>query len=243
MVKAADDKKKNKKADVAGGNDKKKAKKSDDTKTKAAYPTSKATLAADAARWRAKKRDDGEKKLLDVDFFGRGTVAVCKDLLGKVLTVGDKSAYIIETEAYRADEEEAAHGYTSRATKGRGTRAELVWGAPAVFYVYSIHQCCALDFTCEPAGVSGCALIRAVRNVETGEAIYGPGRVCAHFGITVASHNGVFMAQAERKDVSAAHAAKRCFVSDHGVDAGAVKAGPRVGISKAKDLQWRFTCE
>lgn len=235
-----------KSADAAGGSDsKKKAKKSDASKTKAMYPTSKATLAADAARWRAKKRDGGEQeaKLLDVDFFARGTVDVCKGLLGKVLTVGNKSAYIIETEAYRADEEEAAHGYPSRATKGRGTRAELVWGAPAVFYVYSIHQCCALDFTCEPSGVSGCALIRAVRSVETGEAIYGPGRVCAHFGITVASHNGVFMAQAGRKDISEEHAAKRCFVSDHGVDPGAIKAGPRVGISKAKDLQWRFTCD
>lgn len=238
-------------------------KKSSVETTKANYMTSKVALAAASARWRAKHaeavnnnpnyNDDDEKQRLPPSFFDKHSVDVSKALLGKKLTVGVKRVYITETEAYRADEEPAAHGYTHRATKAKGKRGELVFGPSGTLYVYQIHQVHALDIVAEPQGTAGCVLIRSVVDCATGEIVNGPGRVCKHLGLTTQSHNGTKLLNQVATDDGGATAAaavsdadkkKSCFVSA-GVDVAPddITIGKRVGISKAQDLLWRFSCQ
>ncbi|GEM_PF-6233789 len=55
-------------------------------------------------------------KRLEKDFFAQDSVRVAKELLGKVLRVGECSVRIVETEAYRADKASHAFTKTKRST-------------------------------------------------------------------------------------------------------------------------------
>lgn len=165
------------------------------------------------------------------DLLTGDIVAAARALVGATLLVDGVGGRIVETEAYHF-EEPASHSY-----RGPTPRNDAMYLGPGHAYVYrsyGIHWC--LNFT----GVPGAAvLIRAIEP-EIGVAAMqlrrglseprllasGPGRLCAALGIEI-SHDG------RRLDA----APFAVTLPDAPVD---LLVGPRIGITKAADLPWRF---
>jgi DNA-3-methyladenine glycosylase len=173
-------------------------------------------------------------RLLRRPFFARDVHAVARDLIGATFLFRGVGGRIVEVEAYHHTEP-AAHSYN-----GQTPRNAVMFGPPGYAYVYrsyGIHWC--VNFVCEEEGSASAVLIRAVEPTEGIAAMRrrrglkderllcaGPGRVCQALGITDA-HNGLaldappFALTARAEDIP-------------------VATGPRIGITKAADLPWRY---
>jgi DNA-3-methyladenine glycosylase len=167
-------------------------------------------------------------------FFARDVHAVARDLIGATLLFKGAGGRIVEVEAYHHTDP-AAHSYN-----GKTPRNAVMFGPPGYVYVYrsyGIHWC--VNFVCEEDGSASAVLIRAVEPAEGIAAMRrrrglkderllcsGPGRVCEALGITGA-HNGLPLDRAPFE----------LRPRDGDV---AVATGPRIGITKAADLPWRF---
>jgi DNA-3-methyladenine glycosylase len=174
---------------------------------------------------------------LPPDFYERAVLEVARDLIGCVVSCGDSAGVIVETEAYHHSEP-ACHAFV-----GVTPRTGVLFGPPGVAYVYrsyGIHAC--LNAVSEPPGIGAAVLIRALeplrgieamrarRGVDRLESLCsGPGKLTQALGITLA-HNG--------SDLSKGPVVfSEPPPSWSGVP---VTAGPRVGITKAAELPWRF---
>jgi DNA-3-methyladenine glycosylase len=139
--------------------------------------------------------------ILQRPFYQRDTIAVSKDLLGKILvhesSQGTTSGRIVETEAYRGPEDQAAHSSGGRRT----ARNEIMFGQKGrayVYFIYGLYYC----FNVTAGSVSGmpeAVLIRALEPV-TGKDIMakrrsiakartknltnGPSKLCIAMGIS-----------------------------------------------------------
>lgn len=169
--------------------------------------------------------------------FSAPSHEVARQLIGTVLLVDRVGGRIVETEAY-SQEDAASHSFT-----GPSPRNAAMFGPPGHAYVYrsyGIHWC--LNFVCREAGHGAGVLIRALeplagleqmvqrRGLDTHRLLCaGPGRLCQALGIT-AAHNGLDL-QAPPFALLPAEAPV------------AVVTGPRIGISKAIDVPWRFGLE
>ncbi len=157
-------------------------------------------------------------------FYGRPTVLVAKELLGKVLRVRDgrvwRSGIIVEDEAY-VDDDPANHAY-----RGPNRRNQSMFKEPGAVYVYRNHQVyCVNAVTTEGEAV----LIRSLQPLENVSlSTMGPGRLCRSLGITKERHDGLSFTGGEIQIV------------DH--DMGTIEVGvsERIGISKAKEKPLRF---
>ena len=141
---------------------------------------------------------------------------------------------IVETEAYGADDP-ASHSFA-----GMTQRNAAMFGAPGHAYVYrsyGIHWC--LNFVCGQQGVGEAVLIRALAPEEGIETMRsrrgmdelrllcaGPGRLAQALGIGGA-HNALPLTAPP-------------FLLRARQGRPKLVTGPRIGISKAKDLPWRF---
>jgi DNA-3-methyladenine glycosylase len=150
------------------------------------------------------------------------------------LLVGGIGGVIVEVEAYHHTEP-AAHSY-----RGRTPRNAVMFGPAGVAYVYrsyGIHWC--LNFVCEREGSAAAVLLRALQPVEglakmrrrrgvRDERLLcsGPGRLCEALSVTHA-HNG---RRLDRPPF--ALFARACAVE--------VATGPRIGLTKAVELPWRY---
>ena len=168
--------------------------------------------------------------------FHAPSVEVARALIGASLYVDGVGGRIVETEAY--DESEPA----SHTFGGRTARNAVMFGVPGRAYVYrsyGLHWC--LNFVCMPRGHGAGVLLRALEPTQGIEAMRerrgtddprllcsGPGRLCQALGVTHAV-NGLRL---DRKPF-------RVVAADAGV-APAVAAGTRIGISKSRELPWRF---
>lgn len=128
----------------------------------------------------APRRDGAGNKQLPREFYDRDTVLVAKELLGKLLVVGDRVGRIVETEAYLGPHDRAAHS-----ARGRTARNAVMFGPPGrayVYFIYGMYHC--LNVVTEPAGHAAAVLIRALEPVAhiTGPT-NGPGRLCRALGI------------------------------------------------------------
>jgi len=167
-------------------------------------------------------------------FFARSVHAVAPDLIGATLLFKGVGGKIVEVEAYHHTDP-AAHSFG-----GQTARNAVMFGPPGFAYVYrsyGIHWC--LNFVCEQEGSASAVLIRALRPTSglatmrrrrglDDERLLcaGPGRLCEALGITGA-HNGL--------------ALDRPPFALHGrTDDIKTISGPRVGLSKAADLPWRY---
>ena len=163
-------------------------------------------------------------------FFQDDTVKVAKKLLGTKLVYDGCAGIIVETEAYKTDA--ASHAVT-RPRKGSLLRE--TYGAIYVYFIYGMYHC--LNFTTEKNGV-GAVLIRAVEPItgldkmkrrrktrDVYNLASGPGKVCQAFGINMAV-NG------ETVGSSIKLAPRTRPVK--------IAKSPRIGISKAKQFEWRF---
>ncbi|SEH14830.1 DNA-3-methyladenine glycosylase [Thermoleophilum album] len=171
-------------------------------------------------------------------FYARDVLVVARELLGCLLQVGDTLGRIVETEAYH-QREPACHGHN-----GRTPRCRSLFGPPGTAYVYrayGIHRC--FNVVCEDEGVGAAVLVRAVeplagiaamrkrRGVERLEDLCsGPGKLCQAFAIEL-EHDGTSLVDGPI----------RLFALEGGRPrASAIVAAPRIGISRAVDLPWRF---
>ena len=123
-------------------------------------------------------------------FYARDPRLVAPDLLGALLVHGECVGRIVETEAYLAQGDPAAHAF-----RGHTPRTEVLFGPPGHAYVYRTRQHHCLNVAVQEVGVPGCVLVRAVEAVA-GEALMrrrrgptaarlaaGPGNLCKALGI------------------------------------------------------------
>ncbi len=167
-------------------------------------------------------------------FFDRSVHQVAPELIGATLLFNGVGGIIVEVEAYHHTEP-AAHSYN-----GPTPRNAVMFGPAGYAYVYrayGIHWC--VNFVCEGMGSASAVLMRAIeptaglatmhRRRRTADArllCSGPGRLTEALGITHA-HNGL--------PLDAAPFELRERTGD--VE---VVTGPRIGLTKAVDLPWRY---
>ena len=174
---------------------------------------------------------------LDAAFYDRPVLEVARDLVGCVVRHGRTAGVIVETEAYHHSEP-ACHAYV-----GLTPRTATLYGPPGVAYVYRSYGIHALlNAVCEPEGEGAAVLIRALEpldgiaemrarrgpHLRVEELCSGPGKLTQALGIGL-DLNGTSLADGPvRFGPPAARPAVELAV------------GPRVGITKAVDLPWRF---
>ena len=176
-------------------------------------------------------------RLLDEAFFAHSVHDVARDLIGCSLTYGGVGGTIVETESYHRDDP-ACHAYG-----GPTPRSSILWGRPGrayVYFSYGIHS--LLNAVAEPEGEAAAVLIRALeprwgieamrerRGREAArELCSGPGKLTEALGVGL-EDNGRSLLEAPF-EVRAAPP-----------DAPAVEVttAPRIGITKAAELPWRF---
>ncbi len=173
------------------------------------------------------------RRLAGID-FAAPSHEVARALIGVTLLVDGVGGRIVETEAYDR-EDPASHSHA-----GPTSRNASMFGPPGHAYVYrsyGIHWC--LNLVCREAGHGAGVLIRAIepthglarmrerRGLEDIRLLCsGPGRVGQALGITRALDGHAL--DEPPFELRAA-----------GVPAQ-VAVGPRIGISKAVDVLWRF---
>jgi DNA-3-methyladenine glycosylase len=182
----------------------------------------------------AKPKKSLKDRQLAAGFFARSVHEVAPDLIGAAFFVDGIGGPIVEVEAYRQSDP-AAHSYG-----GPTARNAVMFGPPGRVYVYrsyGIHWC--VNFVCEAEDSASAVLIRALmpttgvaamrrrRGVKDERLLCsGPGRLCEALAITDAL-NGVALDRAPFA----------LFARTAPVE---IVAGPRIGISKAVDLPWRY---
>lgn len=165
-------------------------------------------------------------------FFDREVVAVARDLIGIELLVEEVGGIIVETEAY-SSLEPASHSFA-----GSTGRNRVMFGEPGHAYVYrsyGIHWC--LNFVCRRGDAvliraldpkSGIDIMRRRRRLDSPKLLCsGPGRLTEALAVDK-RHDGLPL-----------------NVPPFGLQRiGAaelpIATGPRIGISKAIELPWRF---
>jgi DNA-3-methyladenine glycosylase len=173
-------------------------------------------------------------KRLTKSFFNRSVHEVAPDLIGATLLFNGVGGRLVEVEAYHHTEP-AAHSFG-----GQTARNAVMFGPAGYVYVYrsyGLHWC--LNFVCEPKGSAAAVLIRAIEPTEglatmrrrrglSEERLLcsGPGRLCEALGITV-QQNGLALDTPPFA----------LFARQGAVE---VEAGPRIGITKAAELPWRY---
>jgi DNA-3-methyladenine glycosylase len=160
---------------------------------------------------------------------------VAPDLIGAEFTFDGVGGIIVEVEAYD-HEDPASHSFGNRRS-ARNASMFLGGGHAYVYRSYGIHWC--VNFVCEPEGSASAVLIRALmptaglaamrrrRGVADERLLCsGPGRLCQALAITGA-HNGAALDQPPFA----------LFAPAAPVE---IVAGPRIGITRAADLPWRY---
>lgn len=159
---------------------------------------------------------------------------VARELIGATFTVDNVGGVIVETEAYD-QKDPASHTFV-----GLTKRNAAMFGPPGCAYVYrsyGLHWC--LNFVCGEEGHGAGVLIRAIepifeidvmrerRNLQNERLLCaGPGRVGQALAISPL-YNGLPLNELPFNLLPATEP----------VD---VIHGPRIGISKAMDVPWRF---
>ncbi|MGQ0732867.1 MAG: DNA-3-methyladenine glycosylase [Acidobacteriota bacterium] len=188
--------------------------------------------------------------ILPEAFYARPTLAVARDLVGKILVhqahQGTTSGRIVEVEAYIGEEDPACH-----AAAGQTARNAPLYGPPGRAYVYlnyGLHH--LVNAVTEARGRPAAVLIRALEPIDglplmrvrrakapwrRGKPVpadhdlcRGPGNLTAALGITLAD-NRVPLTRG------------RLVVEDAGGPMSPVSWGPRIGIRVGEDRLWRCT--
>ncbi|MDP2710062.1 MAG: DNA-3-methyladenine glycosylase [Solirubrobacteraceae bacterium] len=158
-------------------------------------------------------------------------------LVGCTITHGACSGVIVETEAYH-DSEPACHAFV-----GVTPRTQTLFEAPGIAYVYRSYGIHALlNVVVEPAGVGAAVLIRALQP-RTGERLMarrrggerltelcsGPGKLTQALGIGLQLNATPLLGGPIELGPPPGHE-----------DPPRLVVGPRIGITRATELPWRF---
>jgi DNA-3-methyladenine glycosylase len=201
-------------------------------------------------------------QLLPREFFARPATQVAPDLLGCVLAhqtaEGLVAVRLTEVEAYAGESDPASHAF-----RGRTARNAVMYGPPGhayVYFTYGMHFC--VNLVCEGEGEPSAVLLRSGLVIDgTGLAsarrygtaggpgpngragtarrtvpreidlARGPARLCEALGIDRTQNGADVCGPASPLGVYAARAP---------VPGADISSGPRVGVSRAADVAWRF---
>ena len=186
-------------------------------------------------------------KPLPQSFYARDSRPVARDLIGcrivHRLEAGKRLVLrIVEVEAYLGDGSDPA----SHAHPGPTDRNRVMFGPAGRLYAYrsyGLHTC--VNVVCEAKGRAAAVLLRAAEPIEGAEAMRalrgldaaadarliarGPGRLAQALGLRL-EDDGRTLLQGE--------------LTLHGrapqVGRPSIETGPRVGITKAAELPYRF---
>jgi len=165
-------------------------------------------------------------------FYGRPTLPVARELLGKLLVRRmpgrpTRVARLVEVEAYLGVRDAASH-----ARRGPTPRAAIMFGPPGFLYVYLIygmHHC--MNVVTETDGVAGAVLLRAaepVLGVDGKRPLTGPGKLCAGLDITRADNGRDLVAGGD------------FFLADDGSRPPKRARSARIGVDYAGDWAQRL---
>ncbi len=161
-----------------------------------------------------------------------------RGLLGCALTAGGVTVRITEVEAYAGTADPASHAY-----RGPTKRNAIMFGPAGhayLYFTYGMHWC--MNVVTGPDGEAFAVLLRAgevVAGTETARArrpaartdaelARGPARLCQALGLDRSAYGLDLLDPASPVRLSA------------GVPVPEVATGPRVGVTGAHDLPWRF---
>jgi DNA-3-methyladenine glycosylase len=206
--------------------------------------------------------------LMPREFFARLSVPVAPDLLGCVLEhqteAGLVAVELTEVEAYAGASDPASHAY-----RGKTARNAVMFGPPGhayVYFTYGMHFC--VNLVCLGNGSASAVLLRAGRIIEGEELARarrtrgttkipfrdlarGPARLCQALDID-RSLDGADVCVPDSplrmRWPEAGTTARSAAVLARGDDPPKpprekVVSGPRVGISAAAEVPWRFWVE
>jgi DNA-3-methyladenine glycosylase len=184
-------------------------------------------------------------------FFAKPPEIVAPLLLGKLLArrtaAGWLAGRIVEVEAYLGPHITGTPDAAAHSFRGITQRNRVMFGPPGhayVYFIYGMYYC--VNVTCEPEGMAGCILIRALEpvlgldamahnrglaaNAAAAKLTGGPGRLCRALEITRPEHNGLDLLDSKSP----------LQLRDDGSEAGAIDVTPRIGIRHAAELPLRF---
>jgi DNA-3-methyladenine glycosylase len=165
-----------------------------------------------------------------------------RSLLGCTLSAGGVTVRLTEVEAYAGTGEDPA----SHAHRGRTTRNAIMFGPAGfsyVYFTYGMHWC--MNVVTGTPGVASAVLLRAgevVSGLDAARArrlavrkdvdlARGPARLCSALGIDRSAYGLDLLDRASPV---------RLAWGPDPVPPTAIAAGPRVGVTGAHDLEWRF---
>ena len=192
-------------------------------------------------------------RLLPRDFFARPSVEVAPDLLGCVLehetADGLVAVELTEVEAYLGEADPASHAY-----RGQTQRNAVMYGEPGhayVYFTYGMHFC--VNLVCLGQEGSASAVLLRAGAIVTGEDLArarrtrgstfipsrdlarGPARLCQALAIDRALDGAdACVASSPLRVRSGAGTPPR---------SAKIATGPRVGVSSAAEIPWRFWLE
>ena len=191
--------------------------------------------------------------LISREFFARPSVEVAPDLLGCVLehetADGLVAVELTEVEAYAGRSDPASHAY-----RGKTRRNAVMFGPPGhayVYFTYGMHFCVNMVCLGEEGSASavllragaiiaGEDLARARRArgpgvVASRDLARGPARLCQALALDRSLAGAdVWVAQSPLRMLSGAGNPAR---------SAKILTGPRVGVSSAAEIPWRYWYE
>lgn len=174
------------------------------------------------------------KRLLE-DYFEQDPVTCARGLIGCHFLWNGCAGRIVETEAYDSEGDPACHTWFRPSTRAFVERQKA--GDAYVYMNYGVHW--LFNVLVKGGKRSGFVLFRALEPVSGFEAMRqrrpgtadfllgaGPGRLTRALGIDGGAHGKHFLRS------------RTCAITRG--EAPAILAGPRIGISRATELNWRF---
>ncbi|WP_433521715.1 DNA-3-methyladenine glycosylase [Nocardia pseudovaccinii] len=171
--------------------------------------------------------------------------AAARRLLGSTLWSGPVGVRIVEVEAYGGDPAGPWPDPASHSGRGRTKRNAVMFGPAGVLYVYlsyGMHMC--VNVTSGPDGTASAVLIRSGEVIAGSDTVRerrpaartdadlarGPGNLGSALGITLSDYGTPLFDPASpiRLELNGA------------IDPAEISDGPRVGVSSAADVPWRF---
>ena len=187
------------------------------------------------------------------DFFARHAVEVAPDLLGCVLehqtADGLVAVELTEVEAYAGRSDPASHAY-----RGKTRRNAVMFGPPGhayVYFTYGMHFCVNMVCLGEEGSASAVLLragaviagedlararrTRGAASVASRDLARGPARLCQALDID---------GELDGADVCVADSPLRVRAgAGNPARSAKIMTGPRVGVSSAAEVPWRFWYE
>ena len=175
--------------------------------------------------------------MLNADTLAGPAEQVAPLLLGAVLRHDEVAVELTEVEAYAGLRDPASHAF-----RGPTPRNDVMFGPPGHLYLYfSYGMHWAANVVCGPVGTAGGCLLRAGQVIEGVELARerrhgapdrdlarGPGRLTQALGLN-REHRGLDL-----------FAGGPVLLEPGPGEPFEVATGPRVGVSQAADVPWRF---